>query len=267
MKIYADVLIIENFIVNLFLITLTMKAVKHRCSTLSLIVSSFIGGIYTVVLFIPQLKLLTSIPVVIIVAAVMLRISYGKINFFNMIKLLGVFIMLTFTLSGLCFVLSFRQNDYVIGRSFEISKYSIKYLLLGVMCVYIFIVRIIEYIKEKIFINNYKYLVEFSIGNKEYKIQSFLDTGNELKEPVTNLPCILVEEAIINDIVFDNKNTYYIPYNAIGYGGNLKGIRINKIKIKSNDFSCDEIDAIICPCKEKLSEENEFNALLSRGIV
>ncbi|PTR81262.1 peptidase U4, partial [Bacillus anthracis] len=27
------------------------------------------------------------------------------------------------------------------------------------------------------------------------------------------------------------------------------------------------IEAIICSCKNKLSKENEFNALLSRGVI
>ena len=58
-----------------------------------------------------------------------------------------------------------------------------------------------------------------------------------------------------------------IPYNAIGYGGNLKGIRINNIKIKGRELWYRQVDAIICPCVEKLSRENEFNALLSRGIL
>ena len=31
MKIYADILILENCIVNFFLLTLTMKCIKHKC--------------------------------------------------------------------------------------------------------------------------------------------------------------------------------------------------------------------------------------------
>jgi len=31
----------------------------------------------------------------------------------------------------------------------------------------------------------------------KYVIKGFLDTGNELREPITNLPCIIVEEKII----------------------------------------------------------------------
>lgn len=267
MAIYADVLILENFIVNLFLLTLTMKSVKHRCSMIRLIISSLIGGIYTLVLLIPKLNLLASLPCAILVACSMIRIIYGRTSIFNLLKLLGIFLMITFTLSGLCFVFSLQQNIYVLGSAFKIGKYSIKYIILGIMIIYIIYIRIIEYAKERLFVKNYIFSIEFNIGEKKYSLESFLDTGNELREPITNLPCILIEDNFIKDINFNNSNTYYIPYTSIGFGGNLKGIRVDKIKIKGNDFSRDEIDAIICPCKEKLSKENEFNALLSRGVV
>lgn len=267
MEIYADVLISENFVVNLFLLTLTMKAVKHRCNMIRLIISSLIGGIYTIVLLIPQLKILTILPCEILVACIMLIISYGRTSIINMIKLLGIFLMMTFTLSGLCFAFVLKQNVYILGSKFEITKYSVKYVMLGIMIIYIISIRLIEHLRDRLFVNNYTCIVEFNIGCKKYEVEAFLDTGNELREPITNLPCILIEENLIMDVNFEKSNTYYIPYSSIGYDGNLKGIRVDKIKIKGNDFSRDEINAIICPCKEKLSKENEFNALLSRGVV
>lgn len=267
MKIYADVLVLENFIVNLFLLTLTMKIIKHRCNMTRLIISSLIGGFYTLVLLIAKLKLLGSLPFAILVACIMLILVYGRTSLFNLAKLLGIFLMMTFTLSGLCFIFSLRQNIYVLGNEFKISKYSIKSIILGIMIIYIISTRLVEHVKDRLFVKNYLCSIEFNIGEKKYLFESFLDTGNELREPITNLPCILIEENCIKDINFNNDNIYYIPYSSVGYGGNLKGIRVDKIKIKGNDFSRDEIDAIICPCKEKLSKENEFTALLSRGLV
>lgn len=266
MEIYADVLILENSIVNFFLLTLTMKCVKHKCRIIALLCSSIIGGVYTLVLLIPQLNGFTSLPCELIVACIMLRLVYGKTSILNMIKLLAIFLMLTFTLSGVCFLFSLKQNIYILGSTFQIEKYSVKYIILAIMLIYISIDRFVEYIKDKLFINNYVFEVEFEVEDKKYSFKSFLDTGNELKEPVTNLPCILIEENLIRDIAFD-KNVYHILYSSIGYGGDLKGIRVNNIKIKNRNCLYEKIDAIICPCKERLSKENEFNALLSRGIV
>jgi stage II sporulation protein GA (sporulation sigma-E factor processing peptidase) len=267
MKIYADVLILENSIVNFFLLTLTLKATKHKCKITALISSSLLGGIYTLVLLIPQLNTLSYLPFELVVAYIMVRIVYGKTSVINNIKVLFVFLMVTFTLSGVCFLLSLQQNTYLIGNTFKIEKYSIKYIMLGAMIIYIVYSRLVEYIRDKLFINNYIFDLEFKIEDKEYSFKSFLDTGNELREPITNLPCILIENNLINDIDFNSTNTYHILYSSIGYGGELKGIKVNNIILKNKKCLYDKIDAIICPCKEKLSKEREFNALLSRGIV
>lgn len=266
MVIYADVLVFENCIVNFFLLTLTMKCIKHKCKIIALISSSFIGGLYTLVSLIPQLNTLSYLPCELIVACIMLRLAYGKTNILNMIKLLFTFLIMAFTLSGVCFLFSLKQNLYILGNTFKIEKYSVKYIILGIMLIYIVCDRFVEYMKDKLFINDFIFEVEFEVDDKKYTFKSFLDTGNELREPITNLPCILIEKDLINDMDFDN-DTYHLFYSSIGCGGDLKGIRVNNIKIKNKKCSYEKIDAIICPCKQKLSKECEFNALLSRGIV
>jgi stage II sporulation protein GA (sporulation sigma-E factor processing peptidase) len=267
MEVYADVLILENFIVNLFLLTLTMKYIKHKCKMLVLIISSSIGGLYTMVLLIPKLKILASLPCELAVACIMIKLVYGKTSFINLIKLLLIFLMISFTLSGICFLFSINQNTCLLGSSFKIEKYSIKYIMLGIMIIYIIYSRVTDYMKDKLFTNNFSFRIEFEIEKRKYSFESFLDTGNELSETITNLPCILIEENLMSDFDFYGKNTYEILYSSIGYGGSLKGIRVNNIKIINKGCLYEKIDAIICPCKEKLSKENEFNALLSRGTV
>ena len=267
MEIYVDIVVLENCIVNFFLLTLTMKCIKHKCKMSALMISSFIGGLYTLVLVIPKLNILACLPCELLVACIMIRLVYGKISIYNLTKLLGIFLMMTFTLSGICFLFSIKQNLYLLGSIFKIEKYSIKYIMLGIMIVYIVYSRINDYMKDRLFTSNFSFMIEFEIEKRKYSFQSFLDTGNELRETVTNLPCILIEEHLIQDVNFNSKNTYEILYSSIGYGGSLKGVRVNNIKVKSKDSIYEVIDAIICPCKEKLSKENEFNALLSRGVI
>ena len=84
----------------------------------------------------------------------MIRLVYGKTSIFNMIKLLATFLMMTFTLSGVCFLFSLKQNLYLLGSTFKIEKYSVKYIMLGIMIIYIIYSRFIEYIKDKLFVNN-----------------------------------------------------------------------------------------------------------------
>ena len=71
-------------------------------------------------------------------------------------------------------------------------------------------------------------------------------------------------------------NTFYslnlikriIRYKTIDSSDVLHGFRSDFIKIKGKDDSAwREIDAIICGCKTTLSKENDYQVLLSRGII
>lgn len=267
MVVYADVIVLENTIVNLFLLMITMKCSKHKYKMVNITAAAFVGGLYTVVLLIPKLWVFRSFPIEIFIAYLMIRISSGKMKFLSHMRMLILFLVCTFMLSGICFLFSIKQNFYILGSSFNIEHYSIKYIVISLMIIYIISSRILDYVKERNFINNYLFQITFIIDDIKYEIQCFLDTGNELREPVTNLPCILVEREIIRNLDVKRKCIYYVPYNSIGSQGNLKGIRVNNILINGKGISEKRIDAIVCPCNEKLSKENEFNALLSRGIV
>ena len=166
MKIYIDVLILENFIVNLFLLLLTMKLIHHKCKTNIMIFSSFLGSIYTVVLLIPELKIFSYFPFQIIMAIIMVWITYGKTSIINLLKTTTIFLMVSFTLSGICFLFSLKENIYILGEKFSIAKYSIKYVILSFMILFIVIDRISYYIKEQNFVNNYIFSVECYIENK-----------------------------------------------------------------------------------------------------
>lgn len=267
MEIYIDVLLLENFIVNLFLLLLTMKLIHHKCKTSIMIFSSFLGGIYTLVLVIPELRIFSYFPFQIIMAIIMVWITCGKTSIINLLKTTTTFLIVSFTLSGICFLFSIKENLYVLGENFSITKYSIKYVILSFMILFIFIDRISYYLKEQSFVNNYIFSVECYIENKQYIFKGFLDTGNELKEPVTNLPCIIVEESLLYDVNFYGNNIYHIPYSTVKSNGTLAGIRVNNVNIKDHGLEFRKIDAIICPCSEQFSKNSAFNALLSRGIV
>ena len=90
--------------------------------------------------------------------------------------------------------------------------------------------------------------------------------------PPTLLP-ILVDISVIENeyflqLEFNKKDEYVIRYKTIDSSDVLHGFRSDFIKIKGKDDSAwREIDAIICGCKTTLSKENDYQVLLSRGII
>ena len=135
------------------------------------------------------------------------------------------------------------------------------------MIIYIIYERAHSYFRERIAVNSFTYDIELWISGTKHIIRGFLDTGNELREPITNLPCIIVEENYVSNCEMEEDKTYYVPYSAIGYAGKLQGFKGDKVRIRRDNDEWREIEAIICPCREVLSRDREFNALLSRGVI
>ena len=260
MVVYIDILIIENFIVNLFLLLITMKVSRYKYNK-TIYFSAAIGAFYTIVLFFEN-SILTSLPFKLFVVLIMISITSKSFKILKIIKASITFLIMSFTLAGFCFSFSLMDNQYSIFDSFEISNYSMKYLIISIMILYIAIV-----LRERAVINNFIYEIEISDEKNTLFIKGLLDTGNALREPVTNLPCIIIENDFLNGFNIQKHEEFYIPYSTIGEEGNLKGFKSEKVRIRGEDKEWRTIEAIICSCKNKLSKENEFNALLSRGVI
>ncbi|GAA0821584.1 sigma-E processing peptidase SpoIIGA [Clostridium tertium] len=265
MVVYIDILIIENFIVNLFLLLITMKVSRYKYNK-TIYFSAAIGAFYTIVLFFEN-SILTSLPFKLFVVLIMISITSKSFKILKIIKASITFLIMSFTLAGFCFSFSLMDNQYSVFDSFEISNYSMKYLIISIMILYIAIVRVVDHLRERAVINNFIYEIEISDEKNTLFIKGLLDTGNALREPVTNLPCIIIENDFLNGFNIQKHEEFYIPYSTIGEEGNLKGFKSEKVRIRGEDKEWRTIEAIICSCKNKLSKENEFNALLSRGVI
>ena len=146
------------------------------------------------------------------------------------------------------------QSNYSVDKSFQVEDNSFKNIILSLIIIYFISCRIIAFIKDRTVVSNFIFDIEFEYSGK-------------ISEPSTNLPCILVEQRFLDIKHCSDENLYYISYNAIGVKGILKGVKVDNVLIKKEGKEYKRIVAILCPCEEVLSSNQEFNALLSRGII
>ena len=176
--------------------------------------------------------------------------------------------MLSFMLSGICFSAVQMQNKYLIGQEFVIKNNSAKFIVLSVAITFIFITRIVDLLKDRAMVKNFLYDIYITEGTRTVLVKGFLDTGNELREPATNLPCIIVENTYFNQFEIADDKKFIIKYDTINEVGEVRGFKGQNIMIRNEESnSWRKVEAIVCGCERKLSKEDEFQALLSRGIV
>ncbi len=268
MTVYIDVVIIENLIINYFLILITTQIISMRVKVINMFLASLLGSVYTLFIFSPKFNFFTNIIGKYSVVIIMLIIALNTKKISTILKASIVFFMISFMFVGICFFFALIQNDYDITRAFVIEKYSSKYLLFNGIIMYIILNRIVFYIKNRISIANLIYDLEINIDEKIIKIKGFLDTGNELVEPITTLPVIIVEKHYFYNINLENKELFNVPYKVInGYSNTMLGFKVKNIKMYNKGSNILIRDAIVCFCDKNLSTEGDYEALLSRGII
>ena len=266
LTVYMDMLLLENFIVNKFLLNLTAHTVRIRSKEFNSTLGAILGCAYVCSLFLEGGCFLNSIIFKILVAFLMVFISFKKLDILFNLKTTIIFILYSMLLAGICIFIEINNNKY-IECNMAIIDFSYKKLILAVMIIYMVIERIITYIRERNDISSFIYTVDITLKGCEKKVRAFLDTGNGLRESVTNLPVIIVEQDMFTEDEIKNYDTFYVPYSVINGGSNtLKAIRPECIKIHKK-HTVEKRDALIAFCSNKLSSIGEYKALLSRGII
>ena len=265
MTVYLDILIFENFIVNFFILFITAQTLRLKLCIKSGILASALASVYVVTLVLPSLSFFTLLPFKIIIPLIIILISFRKKNIVFNIKASIIYILYSMLIAGMCYFIlysSISGNVYWNSITFTYKK-----LFLSIMIIYIIINRLIIYIKERKEITQLIYLVDIFINKNKKSVRAFLDTGNELKEPATNLPVLIVDSYVFEEIDFANLDMLYVPYKVVdGTFGRLQGFIPDYITINVGGEVLKRNVVVAC-CENKLSDLKDYQALLSRGII
>jgi stage II sporulation protein GA (sporulation sigma-E factor processing peptidase) len=256
--VYVDTLLIENFIINSALLNITFNTLKLKVKIKKLILSSFLGSIYVFSFFISNNYLFTSTIFKLLVAMLMLLILIDKkkINILIISKALITFLLYSIMLAGITYYIDIN-----------VTNFTLKYIYLGVLVIYLVYNTVIKSLKDKILIDKYIYDVEIYKDVTNIKVKAFLDTGNGLKEPITKLPVMLLDKETSGKFTIKSDEEYLIPYRMFnGQKGILHGFKPDYIKIILADKAIEE-KVIIAFGEDYFSKTKNYNGLLSRGII
>ncbi len=211
MKIYLDLILVINFIIDYLLLYGTKKILKNKTSRKRILIGSIIGS-STSLLMIYQ----NNIIIKIILSILIIIITFG---IKNIIKNITYFYLLSIILGGTLYL-------------FDLNIYKLNYqilLIISPILIYLYIRENIKY--KNIYSNNY--IVEIYINNKLYKLEGMIDTGNELKDPYKKRSIILVNL----NLDYTKYKYLFVPYNALNTQGIIPCIKPDKIIINNKIFT------------------------------
>lgn len=266
MVVYLDTLLLVNFIVNYFLLDITSQTVKIPSKNRNLVLSSFLGSLYVIALLYPKAVIFTTLPFKIAVSIVMILICFKQREVIVNLKITGIFILYSMLLAGVCFYLNISRGNEPEFSS-VIYSFPYEWLLISLMIVYLIIHRLVVFIKDRRDISTLIFIVDIVTKDNKKRVKAFLDTGNELREPATNLPVIIVEKEAMLDVNLEKYDKFYIPYQVVnGYSDKMQGFKPDHVEVYYGN-KVQYAEVIVAFCDNKLSNYNDYDALLSRGII
>ena len=295
MTVYIDVVFLENLILNVIILYATSLIAKMNLKIIRTLISASIGSIYAIMYYIFQIGLYSNIIFKFVLSVIMIYVAFNPKEFKTLLKVLILYYLTSFVFGGASLSVIYLVNAQRINiqNGMIIGKYTMNTILTGIIIAFIVIVIAFKIIKSKISKNDLFCDIRFKINNKEIKTKAMLDTGNLLKEPITNIPVVVAEHKLLYDVIpneiLDNienilggdlenisdevKNDYIsklkvIPFTSLGkQNGILLGIKADELIVEEMN-SEKKIDKVIIGIYNKeLSKKRTYSALIGIDVI
>lgn len=297
LEIVAEYFLLENLIINYIILYATKRFTRTETSNIRLILASLIGALYAFVVFFPSLQFLAKFLVKIAVSILMIIVGFNPAKLYYFIKQIATFYIVTFVFGGaaLAFFYFFDIEAFVGGGIFYIQGLPslIKLLILAIFLSLILLKFTWGYIqniisKEKVFIP-----ITIHLKDKKADIMALMDTGNSLKDPISETPVIVAEFLAIKELLPHNIQNIFleykennleiissimskttdeirfrvIPFKSIGLeNGLLLGFKPDKVSLKDENHTTIS-NIVVGIYNNTLSPDNKYMALLHPEIL
>lgn len=287
MTIYLDIVFLENFLLNYIIIISTKLIILAKVKWYKLVISSALASFNSIIFYLWDIDVwIIELLIKMLISIQMMWISFGRKR---IVRNLILFYAVSLIFGGSSFLLLFSINPEKIvykNNSF-IGYYPVKVIILGTILSFIFIIVlsiVLKLRKNQIEI----YELEIFYKGKFVKTKALLDSGNLLKEPISNKDVIIIEKESLKTLfskeVFDdmkyilngkwidsNSKCDYkfslIPYSSLGNdNGLLIGFKPDYIKVYAEEEYLKN-EVYIGIYDGKLTNNNLYTSLIGLEIL
>ena len=298
MTIYIDVVLIENLVMNYIIIYATAIVLKTKKKHFRFFLASLLGAIYSIIAYISTLKIYSSLIIKIILSIIIVYIAYNPQKAKELWKDILIFYLISFVFGGVAFSLIYviRPQEILMKNGLFLGTYPLKTIILGAIVAFILIIVTFKIVKTKFSKKDMYCDVIISLNGKEIQTRAMIDSGNFLREPITNTPVIVVESSLLYECIpkeiLDNLSSIlggsfdgipvnirdeylpklkFIPFSSLGkQNGMLIGIKSDWIIIQLNEQDENEMkkdNVIVGIYDRSLTKRGEYRALIGMELV
>lgn len=194
---YIDVYIIENLLINYIIISCTSILTKNTNSHKRKIIGAVVGTIYSVIYLFPRFYLFYTLPSKAVFFVIISLISFIYTNKKEFIRILTTFFLVNFFICGSTyFIIYFTGIEHIKISFIIICVYISCYILRRIYSDITLINHIKEFTKE----------ITISLLGEDFKCTALLDSGNLLKDPLSQSDVVMVNYSLLEKYLPENYN-------------------------------------------------------------
>lgn len=216
MTVYADILIGVNIIINFLLLMLTGKICKTGYKTLRIVASAFLGGIFSLYIFLPKQNILIELAVRTAISLLITFVGFGFCGIKHFVKTTFCFLCANMLFGGIVLAVwgLFKPNGIIVNNGMVYFDVSPILLISTTIISYIAITLITRFTKSN---GNKINLYNIQIFYKENSVNAvcLLDTGNSLTDNLSDRPVILINKAVAYKLLNQELSIHTIPNNTV----------------------------------------------------
>ena len=274
--VYADILFILNAYITDLLLLLCGRLCREQSARGRRAVSSLLGGGAAFLIFVPNLPrsvlVLSRLPV----AAVLVLAAWGFVGRGRFLRLFAGFFLVSFVFAGLMGALWHTLHPKRMLYYGAIVYFGIDTRALVVLTAVCYALlwgaqRLMERRRDSASV----YELTVALGERTIRCRAFLDTGNDLREPFSGDPVILLHQSYAGQLgvpaVPDAGQAAaltwrMIPCRTMNADGTLFGFRPAKVRVRSA-AGIRETDRVFVAVTAHTIKNNEFGALLHPALL
>lgn len=271
-KVYVDVLLIINFIIDYILLAVTSFFIKKTSKIPRMCLASATGAAYAAYAFFMPFGTLLSLLFSVVVAFLMVVLAFGIKKASVLLKNTAVFFMVSAVTAGVGFSLVFTGKagqNYAINNGVfyaDVDAYTI---------LFIFTMSIITihtatgYVKKQKIKSRYLYNVTIEKNGRTICDTALFDSGNFLCDPITQKSVIVAEwqtisalfdeEAVTEAIVSHPEDFVYIGCRGFDGTSGMYAFCADNVSSDEMDFS---ESALVAITQTPLDTEGSYRMLL-----
>ncbi|QOS99543.1 sigma-E processing peptidase SpoIIGA [Brevibacterium sp. JNUCC-42] len=211
MVVYLDIILLLNFAIDALLLWFTAYFRKERIVWWRLLIASAVGSCYVAFFFFPSFSGMYAWFTKLLFSLFILWIAFGCKRLIHFLHHLAIFYFVAFVFGGGVFALTLlttSQNEIIQGilvthnDSFGVgTKPTLLIVFLGFVLVFLLSKKSYQSIQEPRKIEAFLVEVEVKLTDQIILCRGLVDTGNQLHEPITRIPVMVMEGKLFEKIL------------------------------------------------------------------